>query len=41
MRKLQAEIDDLIGDHDVQVDDLNKLPYLTGRSYGTRHTAVV
>ncbi|KAI0687681.1 cytochrome P450 [Cytidiella melzeri] len=29
LRKAQAEIDDLIGDQQVQADDLNQLPYLT------------
>ncbi len=30
MRRAQAEIDDLIGDQQIQVDDLSQLPYLTG-----------
>ncbi|KAI0805964.1 cytochrome P450 [Irpex lacteus] len=29
MRRAQAEIDDLIGDQQIQVDDLSQLPYLT------------
>lgn len=30
MRKAQAEVDDLLGDQQLQVEDLHKLPYLTG-----------
>jgi hypothetical protein len=32
MAKLQAEIDDVIGDQRLQVSDLGKLPYLTGEA---------
>ncbi|KAI0768381.1 cytochrome P450 [Irpex lacteus] len=32
MRKAQTEVDDLLGDQQLQVEDLHKLPYLTGNS---------
>jgi hypothetical protein len=30
MAKLRAEVDEVLGDHPLQVSDLGKLPYLTG-----------
>lgn len=30
MRKAQAEIDDVLGDQQLQAEDLSKFPYLTG-----------
>jgi cytochrome P450/NADPH-cytochrome P450 reductase len=30
LRKLRAEIDQVIGDRPVQCDDFSKMPYLTG-----------
>ena len=30
MRKAQAEVDELLGDQQIQVEDLCKFPYLTG-----------
>ena len=30
MRKAQAEVDDVLDDQQIQLEDLSKLPYLTG-----------
>lgn len=32
MRKLQAEVDEVLGGQPVQYQDLSKMPYLTGKS---------
>lgn len=31
MRKLREEIDEVLGDQEIQLADLNKLPYLIGQ----------
>jgi hypothetical protein len=31
MRRAQAEVDEVLGDQQIQVEDLSKLPYITGQ----------
>lgn len=33
MRKAQAEVDDVLGDQQLQAEDLSKFPYLTGARF--------
>lgn len=37
MRKAQAEVDDVLGDQQIQAEDLNKFSYITGNNVLATH----
>lgn len=38
MRKAQAEVDNVLGDQQLQMEDLNSFPYLTGNILASHNT---
>ena len=41
MRKAQAEVDNELGDQQLQMEDLNNFPYLTGKRFQSCRQMVI